>query len=76
MSRKQHVTTTTEEVVALVQRAGVTSPAKVAETLGCSVASARRKLDGGFARGDLIRDEFDADGRPLTHPHWRYGSAS
>lgn len=73
MGRKHHVRATVEQAVQVVERSVIASPTHVAEALGCSVSTARRKLDGGLARGVLIRDDYDADGQPLQATHWRYG---
>jgi predicted ArsR family transcriptional regulator len=75
MTRKAHVRTTTEQAIAVVGERLIASVSDVADALGCSPPSARRHLDGGVARGQLVRDEHDADGSPLTHEHWRYGIA-
>lgn len=75
-ARKPHVSRSTEDVIAFVRQAGITSVSDVAEALDVSVTSARRHLDGGVARGELIRDEYDDDGQRLHHEHWRYAESA
>lgn len=63
---------TVETAVEWCQRHGVTTPASLAQAWGVSVATARRKLDGGVYRQELVRDEYSSEGIRLKHEWWRY----
>jgi DNA-binding transcriptional ArsR family regulator len=74
--RKPHVRTTVEQTIAaVVELGGVASVAQVAEQLDVSPTSARRHLDAGVYRAQLVRDEHAPDGTSLTHTDWRYAVA-
>jgi DNA-binding IclR family transcriptional regulator len=70
--RKRHRRAAVEDCIEVVQRTGIADVTEVAEALGISVASARRKLDGAVHRGFLLRDEYDETGHALGHEHYRY----
>lgn len=70
--RKRHRISTVEDVVSLVRGRGILDVSEIAEALDVSMASARRHADAGVARGELVRDEHDEDGRPLPATRWRY----
>lgn len=73
--RKQHVKVSAEAVIEYARRVGVTTIAQVAGNFQISTSTARRKLDAGVWRDELVRDEFDAQGVALHHTLWRYARA-
>jgi predicted ArsR family transcriptional regulator len=72
-SRKPHVSVDSDRIIELIEAVSVpVDVTDVAEHFGISLASARRKLDGGVARGKLIQDKYDEEGHRLPFEHYRY----
>jgi hypothetical protein len=73
MGRTRRPSIEVEEVISFVREKGIADVTEVAHGVGCSTATARRKLDAAVFRGELIMDDHDAEGRRLGYEHYRYG---
>jgi hypothetical protein len=72
--RKPRVELTVEAVVQYVWDTGIVNVTDVATVFDVAKSTARRKLDGGWLRGDLIRDKYGEDGYRLHFEYYRYGA--
>lgn len=75
MGRKPGPGLEVDEVIAWVRTRGVATEAEVAAAFGVHTITARFKLEGGIARGELMCDEYSPDGDRLSRPNWRYADA-
>jgi response regulator of citrate/malate metabolism len=72
--RKQHRMSSVEDVIRYVQEKGVVTVTDVAAAFDISYTTARRNLDAGVARKELVMDTYSPEGVRLPYTDYRYGA--
>lgn len=69
---KPHVSVSVEQVINYVETHGIVNVLQIAEAFDIHPGTARRKLDAGVWRGELLQDKYDTQGARLHFELYRY----